>query len=410
MKSRSDNPWLPGGDGGAGARPLGPRVSRQELERRWQLLRKAMEANEIDVLLAQANTEFFGGYVRYITDVAATAGVALTVLFPRESGAVVVTHGPDADQSLSSEDDGSFRGASRVLTTPNYPTIGYSGRGEQANLVKALEPYAKATIGLLGLQLISASTLEAIRGAYPAMQLVDASDVVDPIRAVKSPEERELIRATGALQDRTMLQLLNEIKPGMKERDVSIRAQEIAMDGGSDQGVYVCGSAPLGQIAVPRAFRDQHRVLEEGDVLNILIESNGPGGYFTHMVRTIVLGAAPERLKEEVDFALQAQKHTLGLLVPGARPAEIWEAHNKFMRSHNRPAETRIYCHAHGYDMMERPVMRADETLLIERDMNIGCHPSYAHEGFFVWVCDNFLIGDAGAEPVTTLSTQIVER
>jgi Xaa-Pro aminopeptidase len=204
--------------------------------------------------------------------------------------------------------------------------------------------------------------------------------------------------------------VINEIKPGIKERDVSIRAQEIAMSAGSDQGVYVCGSAPLGEIPVPRAFRDQHRVLAEGDVLNLLIEANGPGGYFTHMVRTVVLGSAPEKLKEELDLALGAQRHTLDLLTPGALPIEIWEAHNEFMRSRGRPGETRIYCHSQGYDMMERPVMRAEESIPIELNMNIGCHPSYVHEGVFAWVCDNYLIGEDGAEPVTKLSTEIFER
>jgi Xaa-Pro aminopeptidase len=410
MASKTDNPWLTSSTGSTIARPVRPRVSRAELDRRWQLLREAMEAEGIDLLLAQANSEFFGGNVRYLTDIAATSGIATTVLFPRDSGSIVITHGPDADMSIAAEDDEPWRGVSRLLMTPNYPSIGYSERDEQANVVKALESYAKATIGVLGSQLISASTLDAIRGAYPKTTLVNATDVVDPIRAVKSAEERDLIRATGALQDATMLQIVDEIEPGMKERDVSIRAQEIAMSAGSDQGVYVCGSAPLGEIPAPRAFRDQHRVLAEGDVLNLLLETNGPGGYFTHMVRTVVLGSAPEKLREEVELALEAQRHTLDLLTPGALPSEVWEAHNEFMRSRGRPEETRIYCHSQGYDMMERPVIRAEETIPIEANMNIGCHPSYAHEGVFAWVCDNYLIGEDGAEPVTKLSTEIFER
>jgi Xaa-Pro aminopeptidase len=380
------------------------------MRRRWQLVRAAMEEHHIDVLLAQGNTEFMGGYVRYLTDIAAFAGVATTVVFPRDRGSIVLTHGPLQDVTVSPEDDGPWRGVARVLTAPNYASINHSGPAEQSHVVTALASYANATIGLLGLQLVSASTLEAIRSAYPKARIIDASGVVDPIRAIKSPEEQGLIRITGAMQDATMSQIFDEIKPGMKERDVSIRAQEIAMSMGSDQGVYLCGSAPLGGFAVPRMFRDQHRVLQEGDMVHLLLETNGPGGYFTHMVRTVVFGTAPPRLKDELEFALQVQKHTLDLLRPGALPSEIWEKHNEFMREHGRPEETRVYCHSQGYDMMERPNICAEETLPIAVNMNIGCHPSYTYEDVFAWVCSNYLIGDDGPEPVNNLTTEIFER
>ena len=44
----------------------------RELERRWGLIRTAMEQRGIDVLLAQANNDFMGGYVKYLTDLPAT--------------------------------------------------------------------------------------------------------------------------------------------------------------------------------------------------------------------------------------------------------------------------------------------------------------------------------------------------
>jgi Xaa-Pro aminopeptidase len=395
---------------GQEGRPKGVRVSRQEMERRWAAVRGAMEREGIDLLLTQANDGLFGGYVRYLTDIAAFSAIAVTVLFPRDGDSIVVTHGPNADLRLDPAEDGAWRGVGRGLTTPIYPTINYAVAHEQANVVKAMEPYRNARVGMLGRQSISASTLEAIQESWPDVDLFDATSVIDPIRAIKSAEEQELIRRTAALQDSAMQQVFDAIVPGMKERDVVIRAREITLTEGSDDGVFLCGSAPPGEPALPRFFRDSHRVIQEGDTIHLLIETNGPGGFCTHIVRTLVLGQAPERLLEEHAFALEAQQHTLDMLVPGAKPQEIWESHNAFLREHGRPEEQRIYCHGQGYDIMERPVVSAFDEMEIQTDMNIGCHPNYTYEDVYVWVCSNFLIGPDGPERLDKLPLEVFER
>src|ERR1700751_17125 len=46
-------------------------ISTAELERRWSLVRAAMEREGIDVLLMQNNNDHMGGYVKYFTDLPA---------------------------------------------------------------------------------------------------------------------------------------------------------------------------------------------------------------------------------------------------------------------------------------------------------------------------------------------------
>ena len=66
------------------------------------------------------------------------------------------------------------------------------------------------------------------------------------------------------------------------------------------------------------------------------------------------------------------------------------------MRANKHPEETRLYCHGQGYDLVERPLVRRDEPMLIEADMNIVVHPTYVHRGIMSWVCDNWIIGEDG--------------
>ena len=99
-----------------------------------------------------------------------------------------------------------------------------------------------------------------------------------------------------------------------------------------------------------------------------LEEDSGPGGMYTELGRTCVLGKASAALKEEFEFTLEARKFTLDLLKPGTPCKQIWDEYNAFMKKNKRPPESRLYCHGQGYDLVERPLIRHDEPLPIEEN------------------------------------------
>jgi hypothetical protein len=76
-------------------------------------------------------------------------------------------------------------------------------------------------------------------------------------------------------------------------------------------------------------------------------------------------------------------------------PAQL--LHDKTVGIFNgRPEERRLHCHGQGYDLVERPLIRQDEPMSIERHMNIVVHPTYIRGRVLSWVCDNYLIGPNG--------------
>ncbi len=68
-------------------------ISTAELQRRWAAVRAVMEREKIDVLLMQNNNDHMGGYVKYFTDLPATNGYPLTVVFPRDDLMTLVSQG-----------------------------------------------------------------------------------------------------------------------------------------------------------------------------------------------------------------------------------------------------------------------------------------------------------------------------
>ena len=47
-------------------------------------------------------------------------------------------------------------------------------------------------------------------------------------------------------------------------------------------------------------------------------------------------------------------------------------------------------------DWVERPLVRFDEPMAIEKNMSIVCHPGYMAEKYMSWICDNYIIGEGG--------------
>ncbi len=385
-------------------------ISTSELERRWAAVREGMEERGIDVLLIQSPHEMAGGYVRWFTDIAVT-DQPVTVLFAPDDAMTVVMHGPfGGDQEIPLTGHETLRGVRRIVTTPMFPAASFTGAYVAEALVGVLAPYGNATIGVLGEHLFSFATLDRVRRHFPEATFVDACDFVDRLKSVKSDEEKELIRRAAGVQDAVLEAAIAAIAPGKRDSDITAVARRAAQELGSESGILLCGSAPAGSPAMFGNLHMQHRVIERGDVISLLVEVNGPGGYYAEVGRTCVLGRASPELLTEFEFALETQRRTVEQLRPGAVCGDIWDSHNMWMREHGLPEEGRIHCHGQGYDFVERPLVRVDEPMRIEADMNFTCHPGYVRGGVWSWVCDNYLVREDGPpEPLHRFPQKIVE-
>jgi Xaa-Pro aminopeptidase len=350
------------------------------------------------VLLMQNNNDYMGGYVKYFTDLPATNGYPLTVVFPRDDLMTMVSMGPfDGGGAPTANGDGTARGVKQWSTTPSFASCYYTAGYDPELAAKALAPYAGGTIGLLGTYQMSFALVDYLqKGRFSNSRFVDASDLVDRIKVIKSAEERELIRRAARMQDGAMRAAFAAVEPGLRDRDIAAIAQCYSQRHGSENGIYLCASMPAKEPAQFSQRHFQNRVIEEGDTVALLVEDSGPGGMYTELGRTCVVGKASAELKDEFAFTLEARKFNLNLLKPGAPAKEIFAAYNDFMRKNGRPEERRLHCHGQGYDLVERPLIRHDEPMAIAKDMNIVVHPTYVRGGVLSWVCDNYLIEAGG--------------
>ena len=201
-------------------------ISTAELERRWTAVRAAMAREKIDVLLMQNNNDHMGGYVRYFTDMPATNGYPNTVVFPRDDEMTVVCQGPFGGGETTAQGDVNWRGVEADLDDAElclgalHQGLRPRARRQGAGAVPPTPPSAMSAPIRCRYAL-----LDYIKRTFPKARYVDASDMVDQIKVIKSAEEMELVKRAALMQDGAMRAAFAAVKPGMRDTEVAAVAQ-----------------------------------------------------------------------------------------------------------------------------------------------------------------------------------------
>jgi Xaa-Pro aminopeptidase len=370
-------------------------ISDTELERRWNAVREMMRERKIDYLIMRNDEEFLGGYVKWFTDLPAQHSYPFTVIFPVDEEMTLISCGakPPADPGPP---PWAVRGVKNRLGAPYFPSAHYTNTYDAELAVEVLKAKKRATVGLVGKAFIPVSFFEYLVGHLNGVTFVDATDLIDQIKVIKSAEELELIRRTAALQDAAMEHLKKSIRPGLKDFEIYAEALHHTALSGSERQLILVASGPSGTPVsfLPRHF--QNRVVKEGDQISVLIEVNGPGGFYAELGRIFTIGQPSQELQDAHGVALEAQKRSLELLVPGADPKDIWDANNAFLEKKGYLPERRLFAHGQGYDLVERPLIRYDEPMTISAGMNLTVHPTATRKTVWIGVTDNYIVTDSG--------------
>ncbi len=357
-----------------------------------------MRENKIDFLLMRQDEEFLGGYVKWFSDLSARHSYPFTVIFPVDDEMTLIAVGaPSPGEPYPPS--WAVRGVKKRLSAPYFSSVHYTSDYDAELAVGVLKEKKRATIGLVGRSSIPVTFCEYLEKHLVGYKFVDMTDQVDQIKVLKSPEEIELIKKTAALQDAAIDHVRKVLKPGRRDFEIHAEAHYSTTMNGSERGLVIVGSGRPGT-PVPLQHRHyQNRVIREGDQVSLLVEVNGPGGFYTELGRIFSIGSPPQELQDAFGVAVEAQQLTLNLLKPGANPRDVIEANNDFLQKKGYLPERRLYAHGQGYDLVERPLIRQDEPMKIKAGMNITVHPMAIKTTVWGSVCDNYLVTEQGVSP-----------
>jgi Xaa-Pro dipeptidase len=200
--------------------------------------------------------------------------------------------------------------------------------------------FTSGRIGIAGLAgltrtpdgIIPHRTVTEIARLFPAAEIVDATQFMSELRAVKSDEEVAMAERATLIAE-AMAATVEALRPGDTERTVYAEmTRTLLAQGGELPAMLLLGSGPGIEHG---SFVPGLRALEQGDFVVGEIEGRY-AGYSGQIVRPAVLGRAPADYREIFDITLRCFEDVLAALKTGATLASVLATFDAAVARHGK--------------------------------------------------------------------------
>ncbi len=332
-------------------------LSLDERDRRWHRVRAAMKEADLDVLVTPPNPGFWDQLQAHATYLSMVGGnnAPVSVIFPRE-GEVTAVVGPVPSAA--------FWRAWQTWTTDVRATHWAVGDGAVARL-KELD-IGRGRIGIPGLKgsprfpdgLAPSGFVDLIRREFPRASLVDATDLLDGLRARKTAEERAAVGEAVAMAEAAFDVLLAEARAGIPERVLYGRMVGHLIEQGSLPSNFLMWASGKNFGFSLAPFPTGKR-LRQGEPIYCEIEARSSSGYVGQITRTASLGAPSANLAAMFELATASIEVVLGSMKAGATMGDVLAIYAQQSQGSRYRAVPVIHARALGED---RPMIIFDAS------------------------------------------------
>jgi Xaa-Pro aminopeptidase len=257
---------------------------------------------------------------------------------------------------------------------------------------------------------LTLARFERLSAGLPGVELVAASGLVEDLRVVKEPAERELMREAARLGDLAYSALGERPLAGRTEREVAFDLELVMRRAGADSLSFpvIVAAAENGARphAVPRDVpipRDTLVVVDLGCVVQ---------GYCSDCTRTFATGPLPDALAEAYDVCLRAQAAALEACRPGISCGDLdGVARGVVSAAGLGERFEHGLGHGVGLDIHERPWARQNVAEVLAEGMALTIEPGvYLPGAGGVRIEDLVIVEAGGASPLSAVSTELTRR
>jgi Xaa-Pro dipeptidase len=275
---------------------------------------------------------------------------------------------------------------------------------------------------------------------FPAVQFADASRMVREIRMVKSAHEVAIIRRASAVQDRMFRRLLEVLRPGVSELELTAEVEAEArrqghqgmvrtrrfnfecyyghLLSGENGAVPSWAEMPSGGQGLSPAFG--HGVSRRTIAAHepVLLDYCGVvDGYHSDQTRVFSVGALPAELVRAYEACLAIHRAVVARLRPGVAAGAVHQTAldlaaalgyaDRFMNAGQ--AQLGFVGHGVGLELDELPVLGRGSDVRLEAGMTLAVEPKIVCPGVgMVGVEDTVLVTEGEPEFLTVTPRHLV--
>jgi Xaa-Pro dipeptidase len=305
-----------------------PQPSLQERDRRYKSVRDAMARRGIDCLLLPANSgrwEQLQADSRYLTSIGGFATEVFTV-FPLEGEVTAYVFNralwwKQAQNWVQDVRDGRNRWGENAIERIHElglqtGTLGVAGLAGLFRAPEGIIPY---------------SSVKLIDEAFPQAKLVNATEMMQEIRALKSAEEISFLERSAEIIEATIASMVDIARPGASEKELyGAMIQTMLANGGELPTLFFLSAGPeiTNSSFVPTEYR-----IQKGDRVINEIEAKY-GGYAAQAVSPLVVGKPDSNYEEMIETSRACFDAVLGQMRPGITFGELFDTYRATVERH----------------------------------------------------------------------------
>ncbi len=364
-------------------------VPREEMESRLASLRLAMRAGGHQALIVPGNDSLMSrGYLRYVSSWRMWMGQGYCLL-PLDDVPTLIL-GPGSQ--------GYWAGGGAVLQTVRLAS---DKAGELARILKA-SGLDRQQVGVAGLgEEMPVGDFHRLAHAMPNLRIVDATEIVQEVMAVKSSYELEQASETYRHVAAALDHLAGVLEPGKTEREVLAETVRFLAERGCVDGVAHLAHGELPFIRPP-----SDRKLVVNDILKVQLEFAGPAGYWVELASVYSFRQPPEQKLRHFETTVEALRHAAAALKPGARGQDIAKAiEDTYMAADlTVTAGPGWGIHGIGLNLVEPPFTDSPDAIVENMIVMISPNATVGEHAWSVFLPDNFVVTEAGGRPLGELA------
>lgn len=353
------------------------------MKQRIEALQKSLAASSLDAALITS-----GVNIRYYSGFTSSDGILLVT----QKSAYLVT-----DSRYTIQAKAQTKGLCEVLE---------AGFSDQLNHIRGFLQADGCKRAAFEDAVMTVKAFQAYQ-AMPVEWVAFSAEISLP-RLRKSADEVENLLAAQRIADKSFLELLGRVGPGMSEMELAAELTYIGAKNGSEAPSFdpIIAAGPNG--AMPHAVPGQ-RKLQSGDLVTVDFGCM-INGYHSDTTRTFAIGKVDDFSKEIYEIVKTAQQKTLDALKSGISGIALDAVAREYITAKGYGAQFgHGLGHGVGLEIHEPPYARKDSKDTLLSGMTITIEPGIYVEGKCgVRIEDCCVVTDDGCLNLTGLTKELI--
>lgn len=254
---------------------------------------------------------------------------------------------------------------------------------------------------------VTLSAARAIRGAIAGVELVETTDEVERLRAVKDADEIDALRRACGYADTALAALLPQMQEGMTEAEVATILEFEMRRAGSHMLSFetICA---FGEQAAEPHHRPTARRLKRGDLVKLDFGAVHDG-YHSDMTRTIAFGEPDPEHAAIYELVRGSQQAGVDAVRAGATNGDVDAAARAYLKERGH-AFGHGTGHGVGLEIHEAPAIRTGGSDPLVPGMVITVEPGIYLPGMCgVRIEDSVVVTEDGCDILTRSPKELVK-